>query len=308
MRVLSLFDGMSCGQVALQRVGIKIEEYVASEIDSPAMFVAQKNFPNIRHVGDVRALNASKFGDFDLLLGGPPCQSFSKLGKRTNFSDPRGQLLFEYQRILEEVQPKYFLLENVGMKKEWEDKVSEMLGVKPIVINSNLVSAQNRKRLYWTNLNIKLPEDELVELSDIEDVFGTSPVTIVDPNKYGIGKYVYYTEDVPMCFTERRTEEAKKIRKEYREKHGKDFCPRRAKEMVPRTDKKANCLTTSLTREHTMLDSELRFRMLTVTECERLQTLDDGYTEGVPDSQRLKMIGNGWTVDVIKHILSYMPR
>jgi len=150
MNVLSLFDGISCGQVALHRAGIEVDKYYASEIEKYAIQITQKNYPNTIQLGDVTQIKGIK--DIDLLIGGSPCQGFSKAGKQLNFVDPRSRLFFEYVRILNEVKPKYFLLENVIMKQEYQDIISKYLGVEPIEINSALVTAQNRKRLYWTNI------------------------------------------------------------------------------------------------------------------------------------------------------------
>jgi len=162
MNVLSLFDGISCGRVALDRAGIDIDRYFASEIDKYAIMVAQKNYPDTIHIGDVLGVKykngclytdkgATKT-DIDLLIGGSPCQGFSFAGKQLNFEDPRSKLFFEFVRILHEVKPKYFLLENVKMKKEYQDVITSYLGVEPMESNSSLLSAQKRKRLYWTNI------------------------------------------------------------------------------------------------------------------------------------------------------------
>lgn len=165
MRVLSLFDGMSCGQIALERAGIQVSEYYASEIDKHAIAVTKGNYPNTIHIGDVSNV---KMTQVDLLLGGSPCQGFSFAGKQLNFNDTRSKLFFEFVRILKEVKPKYFLLENVNMKKEFQDVISKALGVEPTIINSKLVSAQNRVRLYWTNIpDVDIPADKGVKLSDI---------------------------------------------------------------------------------------------------------------------------------------------
>ena len=180
INVISLFDGISCGRVALERAGIKVDNYYASEIDKYAIHIAQKNYPDTIQLGDIKNIKVSsykggglktpdlKFEKIDLLMGGSPCQGFSFAGKQLNFDDPRSKLFFEFVRILKEVKPKYFLLENVRMKKEYQDIISEQLGVKPIMINSALVSAQSRKRLYWTNIpNIGQPKDKEIYLSDI---------------------------------------------------------------------------------------------------------------------------------------------
>ena len=153
LNVLSLFDGMSCGRLALERAGIKVNNYFASEIDKYAIQVAKHNYPNTQHIGDVTKVKASELPKIDLLIGGSPCQSFSNAGNGTGF-DGKSGLFYEYVRLLKECKPKYFLLENVKMKKQWQDIISKELGVEPIKINSNLVSAQNRERLYWTNIPV----------------------------------------------------------------------------------------------------------------------------------------------------------
>ena len=168
MKVLSLFDGISCGKVALERAGIQVEEYVAYEIDKSAIQISKKNYPEIVQRGDVTKADFTEFKGFDLVMGGSPCQGFSIAGKQLNFEDPRSKLFFEFKRAIDEVKPKYFLLKNVKMKKEYENIISEYLGVEPIEINSSLVSAQNRKRLYWTNIpGVQRPEDRGIMLKDI---------------------------------------------------------------------------------------------------------------------------------------------
>ena len=168
LKVLSLFDGISCGQVALERAGMKVDNYYASEIDKYAIQIAQKNYPNTIQLGDVTGVKGKGLPKIDLLIGGSPCQGFSFAGKQLNFIDPRSRLFFEYVRVLQEVKPKYFLLENVKMKKEYQDIISKYIGVEPIEINSALVSAQNRRRLYWTNIpGIIQPRDREVKLKDI---------------------------------------------------------------------------------------------------------------------------------------------
>ena len=165
MNVLSLFDGMSCGQIALDKLGIKVNNYFASEIDKHAIKVTQHNYPNTIQLGDVMKVKGSDLPKIDLLIGGSPCQGFSFAGKGLNFDDPRSKLFFEYVRLKNELNPKYFLLENVKMKKEYQNIISGYLGVEPIMINSNLVSAQNRVRYYWTNIPVKgLPNDKSILL------------------------------------------------------------------------------------------------------------------------------------------------
>jgi DNA (cytosine-5)-methyltransferase 3A len=167
MNVLSLFDGLSCGQLALNRACIKYNKYFASEVDKYAIAVTQHNFPKTIQLGDVLQVRDKDLPKIDLLIGGSPCQGFSFAGKQLNFDDPRSKLFFEFVRLLEECQPKYFLLENVKMKKEYQDVISNYLGVEPIEINSALISAQNRKRLYWANIPVTQPEDKGILLKDV---------------------------------------------------------------------------------------------------------------------------------------------
>ena len=336
MNVLSLFDGMACGRLALEKVGIKVDNYFASEIDVPAMKIAKKNWSDIIHIGDVQKVKGVDLPKIDLLIGGSPCQGFSFAGKQLNFDDPRSKLFFDFVRLKDECKPKYFLLENVKMKKESQQIITDYLGVDPVEINSALLSAQNRRRLYWSNLPIEQPEDKGIMLADILEVnvnpsyraglnliknynggsqlnpnYKSQANTIHDINKKSgticAGTHGYangYIQE-PYALTEKRTEEAKRIRKESMKNNGKDYSPRRAKELVPRTDGKMNCLTATYSiKEHIVVENneELYWRKLTPIECERLQTVPDNYTEGVSNTQRYKMIGNGWTVDVIAHI------
>lgn len=168
MNVLSLFDGISCGQIALNRIGISYDNYFASEIDKYAIKVTQHNYPNTIQLGDVTTVKGENLPKIDLLIGGSPCQGFSFAGKQLNFNDPRSSLFFEFVRLLKEINPKYFLLENVKMKKEYQDVISSYLNVEPIEINSSLVSAQNRTRLYWTNIeDITKPNNKNIQLQDV---------------------------------------------------------------------------------------------------------------------------------------------
>jgi site-specific DNA-cytosine methylase len=204
------------------------------------------------------------------------------------------------------------MLENVVMKQEYQKIISMHLGIEPVFINSSLVSAQNRKRLYWTNMPyFSLPNDKGVLLQDILEsgVVDRDKSYCIDANYWkGTSLEQYLTKSRrQIVFTERRTEEAKKIRSEYMRLFGRDFSPRRAKELVPREDNKCNCLTTSLTKEHILLDEQNHFRKLTPIECERLQTVPDNYTSIVSNTQRYRMLGNGWTVDVIVHLLMNLP-
>jgi len=273
INVLSLFDGMGCGQIALNKVGIEYENYFASEIDKYAIQVTQKNYPNTKQLGSVTEVNGIDLPKIDLLFGGSPCQSFSNAGNGKGF-DGKSGLFWEYVRILKEVKPTYFLLENVVMKKEWEDIITEALGVKPIKINSRLLSAQNRPRLYWTNIpNITEPNDKDIKMSDVlEDDADL---------KYAISEA--------------------KIKRVLETQRGKGF-------FYNKTHEKCGTLISGYYKQPTDgIYVDLGFkRRLTPTECEKLQTVPVNYTNCVSDSQRYKMIGNGWTVDVIAHIFSFL--
>jgi site-specific DNA-cytosine methylase len=279
INVLSLFDGMSCGQIALNKVGIEYENYFASEIDKYAIQVTQKNYPNTKQLGSVIDVKGSDLPKIDLLIGGSPCQSFSimglyreEMGDKVGFEGKSG-LFWEYVRILKECEPKYFLLENVVMKKEWEDLISEALCVKPIKINSALLSHQRRNRLYWTNIpNVKQPIDLGLDFRSIIE-------TDVDEKYY---------------LTERAVERV-------REKQGFDLVANKSKCLFA-TYYKNN----SNSREGQIVETNGRLRRLTPKECEILQTIPIDYTENFSDTQRYKAIGNGWTVDVIAHIFSFL--
>jgi DNA (cytosine-5)-methyltransferase 3A len=190
INVLSLFDGISCGQIALERAGIKVETYFASEIDKYAISVTQNNYPNTIQLGSVLDVESADLPKIDLLIGGSPCQGFSFAGKQLNFDDPRSKLFFEFVRLKNECSPTYFLLENNRMKKEYQDIISSYLGVEPIKINSSLVSGQNRERLYWTNIpNVIQPEDKKIMLSDIIGDYDGIWVYPRGYNKGGVQSY-----------------------------------------------------------------------------------------------------------------------
>lgn len=377
MNVLSLFDGMSCGRIALERAGIKVNNYFASEIDKYAVQIAKKNYPDTVHIGSVIDVKASDLPKIDLLIGGSPCQGFSFAGKQLNFIDPRSRLFFEFVRLIEECKPKYFLLENVKMKKEYQDVITKYLGVEPIKINSALVSAQNRERLYWTNIpNIEQPKDLGILLKDIledglngslrpcevkefnenstchhaanaTDIKGNEcikrvyadsgkaptlttmggghrePKVLIDKvcnanpsgnemngNVYGVNaKCPTLTtnkgEGIKILMDEPRTlivpEATKKGYVEIQPGECVDLTFINSKTRRGRAMReKSNCLTaTNYDYSHW---NGYSYRKLTPIECERLQTVPDDYTEGVSNSQRYKMLGNGWTIDVIAHI------
>lgn len=276
INVLSLFDGMSCGQIALERASIEVDNYFASEIDKHAIKVCMANYPKTQQVGSVTELHPWHLPQIDLLIGGSPCQGFSNAGKGLNFDDPRSKLFFEYVRLLKQCQPRWFLLENVGMKKEWQDIISEHLGVQPVVINSNLVSAQNRKRLYWTNIpGVTQPEGNGVFWGDIR-------------HREVVADKFYYTDKALSWIKRHEERKQKKIRIW----GDKDKC-----QMIEASHSK-NC---SSQRFFGIIDVK-GMRYITPIECERAQTVPDNYTNHVSDTQRYKMLGNGWTVDVIAHI------
>lgn len=289
MKVLSLFDGISCGQLALERAGIKVDKYYASEIDKHAMKVTQHHYPNTIQLGDVTKIKASDLPQIDLLIGGSPCQGFSFAGKQLNFEDPRSVLFFEFVRLLKELKPKYFLLENVKMKKEFEKVITEHLGVEPILINSNLVSSQNRQRLYWANFPITQPEDKHILLKDIiDDDFCFHSTSMIDKiNKaYSIEEIYKDQHMVPVCVSS--------------SSRSNGVIDRRIS-----NNTKAHTLTAKgySLRSFTGVMQDGHLRALTLNEQEKLQTLPVGYTKMISANQRQKSIGNGWTVDVITHIL-----
>lgn len=282
--VLSLFDGMSCGQIALNRVGIKYDNYFASEIDKHAIKVTQANYPNTIQLGDVTKVKGNDLPKIDLLIGGSPCQSFSIAGDGKGF-DGKSGLFFEYVRLKNELNPTYFLLENVKMKKEWEQVITEHLGVEPIEIHSSLLSAQNRVRLYWTNLPTTQPSDKNIMLADIIEkdfVFTSKAQTILS---------TMYKENPKSMFA--------------RNKKWLLACSKQCadcKFIKPKSNTVRTGGLKSYQRHEWDSVCKLHLRKLTPLECERLQTLPDNYTSIVSDTQRYRMIGNGWTVDVIAHI------
>jgi len=279
--VLSLFDGMSCGQIALNKLGIKYDNYYASEIDEPAISVTQHNYPNTIQMGSITELKSSQLPKIDLLFGGSPCQSFSNAGNGTGF-DGKSGLFYDFVRLLKECKPTYFLLENVKMKKEWQDIISEELGVQPIKINSNLVSAQNRERLYWTNIPVVgLPEDKHIYIEDILDTNFDSKYWLKERNAELLSKKVNIEGAPDICCIDVYNKKFKK-------------------------DRKSPTLTLPHHNSLRLLQDG-KFRKLTPNECERLQTVPVDYTNtGIADIHRYSMLGNGWTVDVIAFIFSFI--
>lgn len=427
MNVLSLFDGMSCTQIALKNLGIKVDKYYASEIDKYAIKVARENFPNTVHLGDIKNITGSDFiCDIDLIVAGSPCQGFSFAGKQLAFDDPRSALFFEFIRLLKEVKPKYFLLENVRMKKEHMDVISQqvsdiypecsngsLFGIEPIKINSAKLSAQSRNRLYWTNIpNIEQPKDLGIVLRDIlepSEEWGERPQylknefagrergtlvkdideksaclnatmykgqistyvkkradedlkkmttkdgkafvltasyqgaaswnsierkqrtmvptydtpkqvgTATDINGYDIIKRVYSEDGKSPTLTtmgggHREPKVVVKggaLRARSKNKEGKNVEWKKTKpqQMLElRKDDKSNSLTSSTKDSLAVKEEELTWRKLTPLECERLQTVPDNYTAAVSNTQRYKMLGNGFTIKVIEHILTNMEK
>jgi DNA (cytosine-5)-methyltransferase 3A len=301
MNVLSLFDGISCGQIALNKANIPYNNYFASEIDKNAIKVAQHHYPNTIQLGDVTQIKGDNLPKIDLLIGGSPCQGFSFAGKQLNFDDPRSKLFFEFVRLINECKPKYFLLENVVMKKEYEDIITEYLGVAPIKINSSLVSAQNRVRLYWTNIpGVGIPEDRGITLNDVLEIDSNDNPAAIRGRRLNKATIIG-----------RRLNEAGK-----RSDYNKDIPITQCLEVRATNTNKSNCLTTvdkdnvltplPIGRHPNAFKDKLQFRYYSLLEYERLQTLPEGYTNLVSVSQAKKMIGNAWTVDVIAHIFSYL--
>ena len=307
MRALSLFDGISCGQVALERAGIKVDTYYASEINKYAIEVSQKNYPDTKRVGDVNSINFNEFvRNVDLLIGGSPCQGFSMAGKKLNFDDPRSKLFFKFVEALNIIKPKYFLLENVQMKKEWIDVINEQLGVEPIFINSQLVSAQQRKRLYWTNIpNIQQLKDKEIFLEDVvEDdalVDREKSNTIIASIGRTTHREYFRKHQGQMVF------DAIMLSNIYGGFGERNPRVHIGKSVTIRTASGGghipSLIINNVDKEFTLPELKKFIRKVTPLECERLQTLPDNYTEGVSNTQRYKCIGNGWTVDVIAHIL-----
>jgi DNA (cytosine-5)-methyltransferase 3A len=305
MNVLSLFDGMSCGQIALNKIaerqGIKSYTYYASEIDRTAISQTQRNFPNTIQLGDVSRINAKELPKIDLLIGGSPCQGFSFRGKQLNFEDPRSKLFFEFTRILKEHPPRFWLLENVVMRKDFEQVINECLKTEPVKINSGLVSAQNRERLYWSNFPITQPEDRNIKLIDIlqdNEMIRGIPTSKHLLRKASIlgrrindkGKRDDYNKDIPIV--------------QYLEVRGVN----EDKSNCITTVAKDNVLTTMPVGRHPdAFKNNLPFRYYTQEEYCRLQTVpEDYFSDDTSPAQIRKMIGNGWTVDVIAHIFENM--
>lgn len=325
--VLSLFDGLSGGRIALDMAGIKYNTYYASEIDIHAIKVSRALYPDTIHLGDVTKIKGKDLPKIDLLLGGSPCQSFSFAGKQLAFDDPRGKLFFEYVRLLKELKPKYFFLENVSMKERHEMVISDYLGVAPIKIDSNLLSAQNRDRNYWTNIyssrgvfysldcEIPQPKDKGLVLRDVlEDHV----------------KEKYYLKHPKFDFTGLDINGKSKCLRSsghasQSDKHNFDLIvtenyiqlnPNGHKSQQDRIyfdNVKYGSLMAQAKTDRNKILTEKRVRRLSPRECGRLQTIPEHILDimlncGVSESQLYKMIGNGWTIEVIAYIFSFLGK
>lgn len=349
MNVLSLFDGMSCGQQALQRAGINVNNYYASEIDKYGIKVTMANYPNTIQLGSVVDVDGYKLPKIDLLIGGSPCQSFSFAGKRKGMAtkdeqeiltlnhylqlksegfefEGQSYLFWEYMRLLNEVKPKYFLLENVEMGEKWDKVLSKAIGVNGIHINSALVSAQNRRRIYWTNIGMQ-PGGLFGDLESIIEQPKDKGILLKDILEKEVDQKYFLSEKAMQLLGDKiinksiSNEKSMTIDGSYYKGVGirsgdcrqvivHNTMPRSSTTgkggtgHLSRADGKTYCLDTGNTNAVEIVNS--RIRRLTPIECERLQTVADNYTNHVSDSQRYKMLGNGWTVDVIAHIFKYI--
>lgn len=346
--VISAFDGLGGGRLALQRAGIPVENYYAFEIDKWAIKIAAKNFKDIVHLGDI---NNWRFFDElptpDLIIGGSPCQGFSIAGDGLNFDDPRSKLFFTFVDLVnfwKERNPNLkFMLENVKMKAVWRDVISNYLGVTPVLINSSLVSAQNRERYYWANWNITQPNDLGITLSDILEDDGIGVIQshgklvqrkdksmCLDANyhkgadNHGQRTMIVRGAAIRNQITKNGIEEQLNIRKDEKSNCVVPSYPHKLNGMVQvgtadinghdilkrvysKYGKSPTLSAHSGGNSEPKIDVDgVHWRKLTPIECERLQTLPDNYTEGVSNTQRYKMIGNGWTIDVVSHILKEM--
>lgn len=310
INVLSLFDGISCGKIALDRAGIKVNKYFASEIDNNAIAVSEKNHEGIVRLGDVSKWHEWNLPKIDLIIAGSPCQGFSRAGKMLNFNDERSKLFFEFVDILNDIKAKnpdvLFMLENVKMKTEWRDTITNYVGVNPIEINSKLVSAQNRLRAYWTNIpGVYKPKDKNVRLVDILE----DNVDIGYVERQGIMLDSSLSEAsinlVNVVDGEVRISQA--VKKGYIVAEDGDGVNLSFPTSKTRRGRVIKQKSSTLDRQcEVCVYHDNKIRRLTVRELERLQTLPDGYLDGFSNAVAYQTIGNGWTVDVVAHILGYM--
>lgn len=327
--VISCFDGMSCGMLALNRLGVKVKRYYAYEIDKHAIEVSKRNFPQIVQMGSIKDWRRHNWEQkIDLLIGGSPCQGFSIAGGGLAFDDPRSKLFFEFWELMGFLIKKNpdmkFKLENVKMRKAWVDIITQYMGVNPILVNSALVSGQNRERYYWTNIEgVTQPEDRGVMLRDIMEDSVDEKYALSDKalaymlrevkggrNHFDFAHHSDARKDksaalvanfykgVPYNVLVYQINPSKKAGN--KQPHMQDRIYHAGGKSIAVTASYARTINAAYIKENNLL-----FRKLTPTECERLQTLPDGYTVGVSDAQRYKMIGNGWNVETVAHILSF---
>jgi site-specific DNA-cytosine methylase len=285
INVLSLFDGMSCGQIALNRAGISYGKYYASEIDKHAIKVTQHNYPKTIQLGSVTEIKGTDLPQIDLLIGGSPCQGFSIAGKKLNFDDERSNLFFEFVRLKNELNPKYFLLENVRMTDDIADAIDELLGVKRIYIDSRNFTGMIRKRYYWTNIPISDIPTENFQIEDLLDnqIFDRDLDFFLDRTEYKPT-----TSYDGIITINPRDNNGKQTWQRGRVYDVKGSCPTIC----------ASLFDLNITKDHKT------WRKLTINECERLQGVPKDYTSIVSKNERGKQLGNGWTVDVIAHIFA----
>lgn len=297
MKVLSLFDGISVARASLESAGIQVDTYYASEIDKHAISISKKNYPDIIHIGSVVGLTPPK--DIDLLIGGSPCQDLSIAKKdRKGLDGDRSGLFWEYVRIKEECKPTYFILENVAsMPKKDRDIITTTLGVQPVLFNASLVSAQSRKRLFWTNIRFELPEDKGILLKDI-----LQPDGEVDERMVVDGKAFCLTASYQGAIEYNSVERKQRTMVKVGHIGNTDAQANR----VYDTEGKSCTLSAhggGLGAKTGLYKSDDRIRKLTPIECERLQSLPDNYTEGVAKTHRYKCLGNAFNMEVVAHIL-----
>ena len=332
MNVLSLFDGISCGRIALQRAGIPVKQYFASEIDKHAIAVSKDNWKDIVQLGDVVNVTANQLPKIDILLAGSPCQGFSTNGSHQGLEHKQSKLFWEFIRLLRETRATYFLLENVSMKKEWRDIISKEVGCEPLKINSSLVSAQSRPRLYWTNIpGVTVPEDKGLTIFDILELPTAADQPMLTRAKKA---YCLAATNEIIKNTKRHImlPSGQQVRIPSKPNLPTKYIGRsnetrfNSTDRVYATDGKSPCLCTisppkigervisdepGLTNSGVKLDGMCiidkdHWRVLTPVECERLQCVPDDYTVCVSTRQRYRCLGNGWTVDVISSILSFV--
>ena len=306
LNVLSLFDGVSCAMVGLERAGIKVGKYYAVEIDPTPTKVSQKNYPQIvRPAGDVRCLTKEMVGQVDLLVGGSPCQdlSIAKQG-RQGLEGNKSSLFFEYVRILKAVKPRWFLLENVAsMPIKDRDIITREMGVEPVMFNASLVSAQNRKRLFWTNIDFELPTDRRIFLKDILEEDGVVYAPMVSNGKAHCLTASYSKTSATPRQIEHNTRKGQRTMVLGASMRGrKQADGTYKKQLEVRQDGKASSLTSMATNDLALVSVEKVVRILTPVECERLQGLPDGYTDCIAKTWRYKVLGNAFNVDVVAHI------